>query len=98
MTCGNRRIYQNDIGTEFLVDVCTTITGATVKNLIVRKPDGTMATWTGVIEGTTQIKYVVVLGDLDQVGEYMLHAYVEVSGGKWTGNLASFRVYARFVA
>lgn len=98
MTCGSSRIYVGDIGTEFQVDTCTTLTGATTLELLVRKPDGTFATWTGAILDLTKIKYTTVANDLNQVGFYSLHAHVVLSSGTWTGNLCSFQVWERWVA
>ena len=90
------KYYVGDIGTEIIVDTCSDITSATVSNLKVEKPDGTLHTWTGTVYETTHIRYVVVDGDFDQVGLYLVQAYVEMPGWSGLGNTAEFKVTAVF--
>ena len=90
------KYYVGDVGTEIIVDVCADITAATKTDLLVEKPDGTIVTWVGGIYETTKIRYVIQAGDLDQAGEYMLQAYVEISGWTGRGNTTTFRVSNNF--
>jgi len=90
------KYYVGDVGTEIIVDTCSDITTATVTDLLVEKPDGTLVTWSGDVYETTKIKYVVQAGDFDQAGEYILQAYVEMPGWQGRGNSTSFRVTVVF--
>ena len=86
------KYYVGDVGTEIIVDTCSDIITATLARLIVEKPDGTVVNWDGAVVDDTKIRYVVSVGDFDQVGEYRLQAYVEMPGGTWRGNTTSFKV------
>jgi hypothetical protein len=90
------KYYVGSIGTEILVDVCIDITSATVTDLLVEKPDGTIATWGGTVYEITKIRHVVEAGDFDQAGEYYVQAYVEMPGWSGYGTTTSFRVMAAF--
>jgi hypothetical protein len=92
------KYYVGDIGTEIIVDTCVDLVdaGATVTNLIVEKPDGTIVTWIGSIYGTTSIKYIVEDGDFDQYGTYHLQTYVEMTGWTGRGDTTSFQITALF--
>jgi hypothetical protein len=85
-TCesSENKYYVGDIGTEVIVDTCSNISSATTANLKVEKPDGTLVTWVGVVYQTTKIRYVILDGDFDQAGKYLMQAYVEI--GSWSGH------------
>ena len=93
---GESKYYVGDIGTKIIVDTCTDCTAATVRRLVVLKPDNTTVTWVATQEGTTQITYTTILGDFDQAGDYRLQAYLEIAGFHGYGVTARFRVHARF--
>jgi len=78
-------VYKNDIGTTIRVDTGFDLTAATRTDLIVMKPNKNETVWTGAPSsaGATLIDYVVGIGDLDFVGDYLLQAYVELPG--WSG-------------
>ena len=97
-TCcdGESRYYQGDVGTVILVDTCNDITTATKVSLKVKKPDGTLTEWVGTVSGTTVIRYVVQVDDFSQVGYYRVQSYVEMPGGIWRGDTATFRVTTAF--
>ena len=84
-SCGGEgKVYVGDIGTEIVVDTCSDLSTATKVELRVEKPSGAPVTWAGTVFETTKIRHVAVSGDLDEVGEYNLQAYVEMPG--WTGS------------
>lgn len=93
---GISKYYVGDLGTKIVVDACVDITAATTRELHVQKPDGTLVTWVGALEGTTSIAYFVQAGDWDQAGDYRVQAYVEMAGWQGHGDTARFRVSARF--
>jgi len=92
------KIYQDDVGTVFEVDVGDDLSSATTTDLKVRKPDGTTTTWTGTKDGVvnSQINYTIVEDDLDQVGEYLLQAYVVTPTWTGRGETAAFVVSSSF--
>lgn len=83
MTTENR-VYLGDIGTVITLDCESDISAATVRKILVRKPDGSEIEWTASQVGTSLI-YTIALGDLDQSGEWSMQAYVETPAGKWRG-------------
>lgn len=71
-------IYVNSIGVEIRLDVGVSLTGATKMEIHVKKPSGTIVSWTAVQYGTTtKITYTTVTGDLNETGTYTFQAYVE---------------------
>lgn len=86
------KIYVDDVGTEFQVDVGVDITGATTAELKVTKPDGSLVTWAGTENGT-RIDYTIETDDLDLPGRYRLNAYVETATWSGHGETAEFVVY-----
>lgn len=93
------KIYRNDTGTIFQVDVGVDISAASTAALKVRKPDGTEVTWVGAVNGSvpSQIDYTIVTDDLDQGGEYILQSYVVTATWTGRGESVQFFVYAEFV-
>ncbi len=85
-------VYTGDVGTEIILDCIEDITASTVRTIKVRKSNGLKTTWTATLEGTTQIKYVILAGDLDVVGDWTLQAYIEMTGWKGSGELVTLRV------
>jgi hypothetical protein len=92
------KLYQADEGTVFQVDVGTDISAASTTDLKVRKPDGTLASWVGAANGSTntQIDYTIVTDDLDQLGQYRLQAHVVTNSWTGRGETASFTVHEAF--
>ena len=85
--------YVGDIGTVIIVNCGSAITGATTKDLKVKKPDGTIVTWTAEIYLINYLRYVIVDGDFNQEGMYYLQASVVVGGWTGLGETVDFRVY-----
>jgi hypothetical protein len=98
MTCG---IHQSDIGTLIQIQVvdcdgtAVDISGATAKQMVLKKPNGESLTvnvdfvTTGV-DGL--VKYVIQSGDLDQVGSWKVQAIITVGAFIWHSNFESFKV------
>lgn len=93
-----------DIGTklEVIVTDRTTkavvdISSATVKKIIIQKPDGSIlekdATLTTPPGTNGKMYYATASGDIDQSGDWHYQGYVEMPGGKWnTGPWIDFKV------
>ena len=88
--------YTGEIGTVILVDCGSNISGASVLQLKVKKPDGTTATWAGTLEGTQKIRYTTTTALT--AGRYYVQSYVEISGWKGHGRTTSFLVADLFDA
>ena len=52
------KVYVEDAGTVVLLNTGTDLTGATVTNIKVKKPDGSEHTWVGTIHETKYVKYI----------------------------------------
>ena len=90
------KIYVGDVGTEIILDCGVDISSATVKNIQVKKPDGTLATWSADIYNTNYLKHTVVTGELDIKGNYSVQSYIESASWSGRGEVSKFRVYDVF--
>lgn len=90
------KFYKNSIGVSIIVDTGLDIGSATSLELVVKKPDDTTVTWTGIAEGLTKIKYVIQSGDWDQSGTYLLQAKVTFSDKVLSGETVQFEVLDQF--
>ena len=73
------------------------VSGATTKNIILKKPDGTKLTKAASFstDGTDgYIEYTTIAGDIDTVGDWELQAYIEEVSGGWYTDTANFKVYS----
>lgn len=94
-------IHVGDIGTVFEVTVqesgtALNISTATVKQILLEPPSGTMLTKTAafVTDGTDgKISYTTILGDLSEAGQWLLQVYLEMPTGKWHSDTQRFQVY-----
>ena len=86
------QVFVGDIGTEIVLDCGAVVSSATARKIYALKPNGTKVTWTATADGTTAIKYVTQINDLDIPGVWQLQAYVEVSGWKGSGEVAELEV------
>ena len=50
------QVFVGDTGTEIALDCGTSLTTATLRKIIARKPNGTSVEWTAVADGTNGIK------------------------------------------
>jgi len=85
-------VFAGDVGTEIIVDCGADVSTATVRNIVVRKPAGTRVVWPAQLLTSNLIKYTVVDGDLDVVGNWKLQAYIEMPSGRWSGEVATLFV------
>jgi hypothetical protein len=79
--------------TNTVVDIST----ATTKQLIFRKPNGTLLTKnaTFTTDGTDGKIYITtVAGDLDQVGVWYTQAYIEITPYQWHSSYEEMDVYS----
>lgn len=102
MPASDSQIMVNDIGTIFQItvkdedDEAVDVSAATTKQILFRKPDGTVLTKTAsfVNSGTDgMIKWVAVSGDLDLPGMYRIQAYVVIGATYFHTNIAQFKVH-----
>lgn len=80
-------VHVGAIGKKIILNVTATISSSTVRRIYYEKPDSnTRAYWDAVEESSTSISYTTLLAtDLDKVGKWRLHAYVEYPGYKLMG-------------
>lgn len=91
------KIYVGDVGTVLIVETNSPLAGASATNLKILKADGTEVTWTGGINGTTEIDYTFVADDISVAGDWFLNSFVTFAGGdKWTGETVKFKVFNPF--
>jgi hypothetical protein len=98
--CNNDDIHQNDIGTLFTITIvdCSipvNISGANVKNIKFTKPSGILVTKNAnfLTDGSDGIlTYTTVNGDLDEIGNWKLQAYLELGSNKYNSSIETFRV------
>ena len=91
------KVYVGDLGTYIDIDCNEDISGATVHKIIVRKPNGVIAEWSGEIVGTDILRHTTILGDLDVPGIYRAQPYLTIDAWTGRGATANFTVYSRFV-
>ena len=88
-----RKIYVGAVGVVIILSTSQDLTLSTKREVLVKKPDGTVAAWTADIATEREdeqtgdlidlapddgyIEYITTEDDLDQVGDYSLQAYVE---------------------
>jgi hypothetical protein len=92
-------IFNGTVGLQLIVLTGQDLSSATLKALKVVKPDNTTASWvpTCPTPSNGQLLYTTVSGDIDEVGDYFLQAYVEFPGSKFWGDIVKFRVTQRKV-
>ena len=94
-------IHVGDVGTIFEVTVMdgtavVDISTATTKQLIFKKPDGTLLTKDASFKTTGVdgiLRYTTIAADLDQAGGWKLQAYIEMPTGKWHSDITEIIVY-----
>ena len=90
-----------DIGTRFKVTLkdgasVVSISSATTKQIILKKPDGTKLTKSATFssDGTDGIMYYdTVSGDLDVAGVWKLQGKVVLTAGTFSTDIYSFKVH-----
>jgi len=94
-------IHVGDIGTVFkgtVMDdtVAVDISGATTKQIILKKPSGEKLTKTAIFvtDGSDgQIAYTTISGDLDEPGGWEIQAKVILASGTWYSDVGNFDVH-----
>ena len=83
------------VGTEIVLMAGDTLTNLSRALIFYMKPDGvTVGTFTAVADGTENIKYTTTsVDDLDQEGNWLFEAYVEIDQWKGYGERAKHKVY-----
>jgi hypothetical protein len=61
---------------------------ATVKRILFEKPNGSKGYWDATVSGTT-LTYQTTNSDIDQVGLWKFHSYIEVGGLKAYGDITT---------
>jgi len=77
------------------LDVVVDISGATVKNIVLVKPDGEDFTVSGVFTtngADGKIQYTTLATTLDVAGVWQIGAKIATSAGSWTATLVPFTV------
>lgn len=94
-------IHEGDIGTKLLITVTddgsiVDISGATTKDIFIKKPNGAILSRTGVLEtdGTDgKMYYITIAGDLDVAGNYKIQGRVVLPAGSFYTSTATFKVH-----
>lgn len=92
--------HYGDIGTAIIItvtanDVVYDISGATVKKILLKKPDGTVLTKDAVFvtDGKDgKIQYVTITGDLNAIGKWKVQAHLTFASGDWHSSIDDFQV------
>lgn len=94
--------YVGETGTQIIVDCGQNISAATGCLLYVRKPDGTLVTWTPTILTLNSLpnylSYSTLAGDFDQIGSYCLQSYMMLAGWSGRGETVMFQILGNFDA
>lgn len=85
-------VFVGDVGTVISLDCEVDISAASVRRIVVRKPNGHRVQWMAVADGTTKIKYVTQSGDIDMAGDWDMQAYVELPTWKGRGAISTLKV------
>lgn len=95
------QIHVGDIGTQLVITVyddgnVVDISGASVVNIIIRKPDGTSEIKTANLytDGTDgKMVYVAIAGDFNIAGNYKIQGKVMVATGTYYTSIGTFKVH-----
>jgi hypothetical protein len=90
------KVYVGDVGTIITLDCGEDISSATTREILVRKPDGTLMTWTAVASGPNGIAFTAQADTLDQAGKWKLQAKIVLPTGNWKGQTTVLTVYPSF--
>lgn len=94
-------IHRYDIGTDLVATIkdgtsVVDISGATTRQIILGKPDGTSLTKSGTFttDGTDgKLQYTTISGDLNICGWWKIQAYIVSSSGEWRSDINNFEVH-----
>lgn len=99
------QVHINDIGTRLIMTLLdegsvVDISGASDIDVVLRKPDTSTSTKTGVFytDGTDgKIKYTSISGDFDQAGTYKIQGIVTLPSGTYHTSISDFKVYCNLI-
>jgi len=90
------RVYKDDVGTIYRIEIGDTTDGATVFYFLIKKPDGTETRWPSAGNCTIYaanpgiLQYRTIQGDQNLAGTYLLQVYMEYPGQPWRGRGETF--------
>ncbi len=95
------KVFVGDIGTVFRGTfkedgTAVSIVGATTKNIIFEKPDGTTVTQAGSFftDGSDGVlQYASIANDLNQGGKWRLQGHIILPSGAWHSDVVNFKIY-----
>jgi len=90
------KVYVGDYGTVITVDCGEDISAATITQIKVQKPGGTVVTWGASLYGTNYLQYTTVNGDIDESGIWKVQASVTLPSWKGLGETDTFTVYEAY--
>jgi len=88
--------YIGDEGVALRLNTGIDISGASVKKIKYKKPDGTIGDWDAAIVDSQKLRVITDADTWDQDGNWIYHAYVEVGTKKGYGDAVAHMVYALF--
>lgn len=93
-----QEIHKNDINTAFRVTInedgqAVDLNTATTKQLKFKKPDRSTLTKTATLYNDSTLQYLTVDGDLNQIGDWTVQAFVAIGSGSWHSDTHRFTVY-----
>ena len=102
---GANEIRKNDIGTVIYGTIADAsgavdISGATTKQIILLKPDGTSIQEDAsfVTDGTDgQLSYTIQSGDLNVCGTWRIQWLIILTSGTWRTDAKTFKVYGNLL-
>lgn len=95
------KVFRGDVGTVFRGTfkedgTAFSISGATTKDIIFEKPDGTTVTKAGSFftDGSDGVlQYASIANDLNIGGKWRLQGYIVTPQGSWHSDVVNFKVY-----
>lgn len=88
--------YVGEINTEIRVDCGIDVSTASVKKLIIKKPNGQIIERIPTVYNRRYLRYFTTAEDFDMSGEYELQAYVVTDSWQGYGQTVSFVIYDKF--
>lgn len=85
-------VFVGDVGTQITLDCGIDVSSATVRKILVKRPNGSRAEWVAVASGGNAIAYTTQAADLNMAGVWELQAYVEMPAWRGRGGWAKLKV------
>lgn len=95
------QIRVNSYGVDIIITITedgsvVNVSSATTKEILIRKPSGTLLTNTASLytDGTDgKIRYISVSGDFDEEGLHRIQGVVDIGSGHYPSEVKTFQVY-----